>query len=155
MELITVSIYYLQIIFHQLMIAAILHSFVMAAVTMILTHHPVAHLFPHVESMKEIVITILNAKECYCVELTTVSIYYLQTIFHRIMIAAILHSFVMATVTVILIHVVVLGILVEIMKVIVIAMLIAMKVLCAESITVEIFLHIRSMNPLMIAVMIL
>ena len=69
-------------------------------------------------------------------ELTTVSIYYPQIIFHQLMIVAILHSFVMATVTKILIHVVVLGILVEKMKVIVIAMLIAMRVLCVEPITV-------------------
>ena len=69
-------------------------------------------------------------------ELTTVSIYYPQIIFHQLMIVAILHSFVMATVTMILIHVVVLGILVEKMKVIVIAMLIAMRVLCVEPITV-------------------
>ena len=69
-------------------------------------------------------------------ELTTVSIYYPQIIFHQLMIVAILHSFVMVTVTVILIHVVVLGTLVEKMKVIVIAMLIAMRVLCVEPITV-------------------
>ena len=69
-------------------------------------------------------------------ELTTVSIYYPQIIFHQLMIVAIIHSFVMATITMILIHVVVLGILVEKMKVIVIAMLIAMRVLCVEPITV-------------------
>ena len=36
------------------------------------TQHPVAHLFPHVESMKETVITILNAKKGLFVELITV-----------------------------------------------------------------------------------
>ena len=61
MELTTVSIYYLRIIFHQLMIAALLQANV---VEVKLTQHPVAHLFPHVESMKEIVMTTLNAKEC-------------------------------------------------------------------------------------------
>ena len=69
-------------------------------------------------------------------DLTTVSIYYPQIIFHQLMIVAILHSFVMATITMISIHVVVLGIPVEKMKVIVIAMLIAMRVLCVEPITV-------------------
>ena len=69
-------------------------------------------------------------------ELTTVSIYYPQIVFHQLMIVAIFHSFVMATVTMILIHVVGLGTLVEKMKVIVTAMLIAMRVLCVEPITV-------------------
>ena len=61
MELTTVSIYYLRIIFHQLMIAALLQANVVEVKQ---TQHPVAHLFPHVESMKEIVMTTLNAKEC-------------------------------------------------------------------------------------------
>ena len=61
MELTTVSIYYLRIIFHQLMIAALLLQANVVEVK--LTQHHVAHLFPHVESMKETVMTILNAKE--------------------------------------------------------------------------------------------
>ena len=59
-ELITVSIYYLQIIFRQLMIVALLQ---LNVVEVKQTQHPVAHLPPHVESMKETVITILNVKE--------------------------------------------------------------------------------------------
>ena len=62
MELTTVSIYYLRIIFHQLMIAALLLQANVVEVKQ--TQHPVAHLFPHVVSMKEIVMTTLNAKEC-------------------------------------------------------------------------------------------
>ena len=54
------------------------------------TQHPVAHLFPHVKSMKETVITILNAKKSLFVELITVSIYSLQIIFHQLMIVALL-----------------------------------------------------------------
>ena len=60
MELITVSINSLQIIFHPLMIVALLQANV---VEIKQTQHPVAHLFPRVESMKETVITILNVKE--------------------------------------------------------------------------------------------
>jgi hypothetical protein len=59
-ELTTVSIYYLQIIFHQLMIVAMLKLNVVEVKSI---QHPVAHLFPHVESMKETVIIILNVKE--------------------------------------------------------------------------------------------
>jgi uncharacterized protein YlzI (FlbEa/FlbD family) len=88
-ELITVSIYSLQIIFHQLMIAALLQANV---VEIKQTQHPVAHLFPHVESMKETVITILNAKKSLFVELITVSIFSLQIIFHQLMIAALLQA---------------------------------------------------------------
>ena len=78
-ELITVSIYSLQIIFHQLMIAALLQANVVEVKQ---TQDPVAHLFLHVESMKETAITILNAKKIFFVELITVSIYSLQIIFH-------------------------------------------------------------------------
>jgi uncharacterized protein YlzI (FlbEa/FlbD family) len=88
-ELITASIYSLQIIFHQFMIAALLQANV---VEIKQTQHPVAHLFPHVESMKETVITILNAKKSLFVELITVSIYSLQIIFHQLMIAALLQA---------------------------------------------------------------
>ena len=88
-ELITASIYSLQTIFHQLMIVALLQSDV-AEVKWI--QHPVAHLTPHVESMKETVITILNAKKSSSVELITVSIYYLQIIFHQLMIVALIHN---------------------------------------------------------------
>ena len=87
MELITVSIYYLQIIFHQLMIAALLQANVVGVKQ---TQHPVALLFPHVESMKETVITILNAKKNLSVELIIVSTYSLQIIFHQLMIVAML-----------------------------------------------------------------
>merc|ERR1712051_896175 len=86
-ELITVSIYSLQIIFHQLMIAALLQANVVEVKQ---TQHPVAHLFPHVESMKETAITMLNAKKSFFVELITVSIYSLQIIFHQLMIVAML-----------------------------------------------------------------
>ena len=89
MELITVSIYYLQIIFRQLMIVALLQ---LNVVEVKQTQHPVAHLPPHVESMKETVITILNAKKSLFVELITVSIYSLQIIFHQLMIAALLQA---------------------------------------------------------------
>ena len=88
-ELIIVSTYSLQIIFHQLMIAALLQANVVEVKQ---TQHPVAHLFPHVESMKETVITILNAKKILFVELITVSIYYLQIIFHPLMIVAMLQA---------------------------------------------------------------
>ena len=59
-ELIIVSICYLQIIFRQLMIVALLQ---LNVVEVKWIQHPVAHLPPHVESMKETVITILNVKE--------------------------------------------------------------------------------------------
>ena len=88
-ELITVSIYSLQIIFHQLMIAALLQANV---VEIKQTQHPVAHLFPHVESMKETVITILNAKKNLSVELIIVSTYSLQIIFHQLMIVALMQA---------------------------------------------------------------
>ena len=54
------------------------------------TQHPVAHLPPHVESMKETVIAMLNAKKSFFVELITVSIYSLQIFFHQLMIVAML-----------------------------------------------------------------
>ena len=60
-ELIIVSTYSLQIIFHQLMIVALMQANVVEVKQ---TQNPVAHLFPHVVSMKEIVMTTLNAKEC-------------------------------------------------------------------------------------------
>ena len=69
------------------MIAALLQSNVEEVKR---TQHPVAHLFHCVESMKETVITILNAKKSLSVELTTVSIYFLQIIFHQLMIVALL-----------------------------------------------------------------
>ena len=71
------------------MIAALLQSNVVEVKR---TQHPVAHLFPHVESMKETVITILNAKKGLFVELITVSIYSLQIIFHPLMIVAMLQA---------------------------------------------------------------
>ena len=89
MELITVSIYSLQIFFHQLMIVAMLK---LNVVEVNLIQHPVAHLIPRVESMKETVITILNAKKNFSVELITVSTYSLQIIFHQLMIAALLQA---------------------------------------------------------------
>jgi hypothetical protein len=88
-ELIIVSIYSLQIIFHPLMIVALLQANVVEVKQ---TQHPVAHLPPHVESMKETVIMILNAKKSLFVELITVSIYSLQIIFHQLMIAALLQA---------------------------------------------------------------
>ena len=94
MELITVSIYYLQIIFRQLMIVALLQLNVVGVKWSLpkWIHHPVAHLPPHVESMKETVITILNAKKNLSVELIIVSTYSLQIIFHQLMIAALLQA---------------------------------------------------------------
>ena len=88
-ELITVSIYYLQIIFRQLMIVALLQLNVMEVKRI---QHPVAHLPPHVESMKETVITILNAKKNLSVELIIVSTYSLQIIFHQLMIVALMQA---------------------------------------------------------------
>ena len=94
MELITASIYYLQIIFRQLMIVALLQLNVVGVKWSlpIWIQHPVAHLPPHVESMKETVIAVLNAKKNLSVELIIVSIYSLQIIFHQLMIAALLQA---------------------------------------------------------------
>jgi hypothetical protein len=88
-ELITVSIYYLQIIFRQLMIVALLQ---LNVVEVKWIQHPVAHLPPHVESMKETVMTILNAKKNLSVELIIVSTYSLQIIFHQLMIVALMQA---------------------------------------------------------------